>query len=149
MYMSHAFRGKNGHNDNPDCKTFRFNYRQAVVDYMGVTGQNTNCEPEDVNLLLKLSLLSDKSKEKVASQSRAENGRFISRSAAIQPDQVPSTSLPPLVSDDEPPPKKTNQSVQEPGQELSMSQPPQPLSKQTYRSAPSKTAGNVVTGTIL
>ena len=141
--MSHAFRGKNGHNDNPDCKTFRFNYRQAVVDYMGVTGQNTNCEPEDVNLLLKLSLLSDKSKQK--SQSRAVNGRFISGSTANQPDQVPSTSLPPLVSDDEPPPKKTSQSVQE----LSMSRPPQPLSKQTYPTVPSKTAGNVVTGTVL
>ena len=55
--LEHFFgviRVKGGHRDNPDARTFRMDYRQAAVDYLG---KNTNCEPEDTHILLKLSSL--------------------------------------------------------------------------------------------
>lgn len=58
--LEHFFgviRGKGGHRDNPDAHTFRMDYRQAVVDYLAIVGKNTNCEPEDTHILLRLTSL--------------------------------------------------------------------------------------------
>ncbi len=58
--LEHFFgiiRGKGGHRDNPDAKSFRLDYRQAVVDYLMVVGKNTNCQEDQSHLLLKLQHL--------------------------------------------------------------------------------------------
>ncbi|XP_063056023.1 uncharacterized protein LOC134449845 [Engraulis encrasicolus] len=58
--LEHFFgviRAKGGHRDNPDPQQFRLDYRQAVLDYLMTFGRNTNCEPEEIHLLLQLSHL--------------------------------------------------------------------------------------------
>lgn len=58
--LEHFFgviRGKGGHRDNPDPWQFRMDYRQAVLDHLLTFGRNTNCEPEEIHLLLQLSNL--------------------------------------------------------------------------------------------
>lgn len=52
-----SIRGKGGHRDNPDPCHFRLDYRQATIEKLIVFGNNTNCEVEDVHLLLTLSNL--------------------------------------------------------------------------------------------
>lgn len=96
--LEHLFgtiRGKGGHQDNPDCKGFRFCYRQSVIDFMEVHGSNPNCEPDDVNLLLKLSLLQNKSEQKekaAAATVRGNDGRYIRKDVSMPPQSAAAPS---------------------------------------------------------